>query len=60
MFNIFKKHKKDSMVRIKVRSNVIQYDSMGYPLRLCIMDNDDQMWIDTSQQDGDVVLRWKY
>lgn len=54
MFNMFKKQKKDNMVvRIEVRSSVIQYDTRGYPLRPCI---DNQMWIDN----GDVVLKWKY
>ena len=44
-------------------SNVIQFDEMGYPLRLCIViDNKgkiDQTWIDTIEQIGDVTLHWK-
>ena len=46
-------------------SNVIQYDVMGYPLRLYIVENrkmfrkkTDQVWIDTVEREGDVVLRW--
>lgn len=52
-------------MRIIKRSNVIQYDVMGYPLRLCIVSTDrsfgrktDQIWIDTIEQAGDVVLQW--
>lgn len=40
------------------RSNVIQFDEMGYPLRLVIMSDGDQVWLDTTEQDGDVVLKW--
>ena len=46
--------------KILNRSNVIQYDEMGYPLRLCIIDyknRTDQIWIDTTEQEGDVVLQ---
>ena len=59
--NIFKnKIKKDTMEPyIKMRSNVIQYDSMGYPLRLVINRDDEQVWIDTTEFDGDVVLKWE-
>ena len=52
-------------MRILKRSNVIQYDVMGYPLRLCIVlpsqrfgEKTDQMWLDTMEQEGDVVLQW--
>ena len=52
-------------MKIIKRSNVIQYDVMGYPLRLCIVSTDqsfggktDQMWLDTMEQEGDVVLQW--
>ena len=48
------------------KSNVIQYDSMGYPLRLYIMKCDcgitNQEWIDvpeSSVTDKDVILRWE-
>ena len=47
-------------------SNVVQFDSMGYPLRLCIAKCDcgmtDQEWIDipeSSVTDKDVVLEWE-
>lgn len=55
--NIFKNHKKD-ILRITERSNVIQYDDMGYPLRLCIMSDHEQRWVDTYEEEGDVVLKW--
>lgn len=52
-------------MKIIKRSNVIQYDVMGYPLRLCIVLPDqsfggktDQIWLDTMEQEGDVVLQW--
>lgn len=41
------------------RSNVIQYDEMGYPLRLVITKNGKQAWVDTYEQENDVVLKWK-
>ena len=46
------------------RSNVIQFDEMGYPLRLCIVRINKepytkQMWIDTTQRPNDVVLEWE-
>ena len=45
------------------RSNVIQYDEMGYPLRLVMIDRGDgtvdHVWRDTVEQDGDVVLEWE-
>lgn len=56
MFKLFKKKK--PWITIEERSNIIQFDGMGYPLRLCIT-NQGQMWIDTDKQDGDVVLRWE-
>lgn len=40
-------------------SNVIQFDGMGYPLRLVIDSKGKQLWIDTTERDGDVVLEWK-
>jgi len=42
-------------------SNIIQFDSLGYPSRLCIVqqnNKNEQMWIDTDQKDEDVVLKW--
>lgn len=54
--NFFKKSKPLEVVK---RSNVIQYDSMGYPLRLVIMSDGSQMWIDSYESKGDVVLKWE-
>lgn len=51
--------KKEERTRIVERSNIIQYDDMGYPLRLCIMSDRRQAWIDTDERDGDIVLRWE-
>ncbi|WZU00331.1 hypothetical protein MGH68_12085 [Erysipelothrix sp. D19-032] len=31
-------------------SNIIMRDSMGYPLRLCILNDGTQMWIDTYEE----------
>jgi len=45
--------------KITERSNVIQFDSMGYPLRLCIDDRCEQIWLDTLEENDDVVLKWK-
>ncbi len=44
--------------RIVEYSNVIQYDEMGYPLRLVIDNNGEQLWIDTTERENDVVLIW--
>lgn len=44
---------------IAYRSNVIQYDEMGYPLRYVIMSDKEHIWIDTVEQEGDVVLKWE-
>ncbi|HII4096609.1 TPA: hypothetical protein ACY4J4_001677 [Enterococcus faecium] len=44
---------------IAYRSNVIQYDEMGYPLRYVIMNDKEHIWIDTVEQEGDVVLQWE-
>lgn len=53
------------------RSNVLQLDGMGYPLRLCIVkcskcDKSDQMWLDTHESALDeldsgesVLLKWQ-
>ena len=55
--------KKDPF-KIIYRSNTIQFDEMGYPLRLCIVTgngriNAEQVWLDTLEEDGDVVLEFK-
>ena len=56
---------------IDQRSNVLQLDSMGYPLRLCIVKckycgYSDQMWIDVAVEEykeietgESVLLKWK-
>ena len=55
---------------IEKRSNVLQLDGMGYPLRLCICkcskcEKYDQQWIDVSEDELDelkngksVLLKW--
>ena len=57
------KSKYTDKLEVIERSNIIQYDEMGYPLRLVIVRNykneTDQMWLDTSKQDDDVELKWK-
>lgn len=55
---------KTSHEEIIYRSNVIQFDEMGYPLRLCIVRTKkkpytDQVWLDTMQKPNDVVLKWE-
>lgn len=45
--------------KIAKYSNIIQFDDMGYPLRLVIDNNGEQLWIDTIEIDGDMVLVWK-
>ena len=49
---------KNNKRKIEEKSNVIQYDQMGYPLRLVIMSSGEQIWIDAHERDGDVVLEW--
>lgn len=44
-------------------SNVIQFDSMGYPLRLVIQEckkcgKSEQAWYDSTQKKDDVVCEW--
>ena len=51
----------DGKSQILMRSNVVQLDDMGYPLRLCIVKKGkktDQVWLDTVDREGDVVLKW--
>ncbi len=54
MFILQKKKRK-----IVKYSNVIQFDGMGYPLRLVIDSKGKQLWIDTTERDGDIVLKWE-
>lgn len=58
--NILHRHK----MSIKEKSNVIQRDSFGYPLRLCIMEckgcgYTEQVWLDTNEKEDDIELKWK-
>lgn len=60
---LFHKHKFNQTL---YRSNVIQYNDMGYPLRLYITECEcgmtDQTWIDVpehSEKENDVVLEWE-
>lgn len=53
-------HKNKTIVE---RSNVVQLDDMGYPLRLCISKCDKcgqtkQEWIDSTLRDDDAILKW--
>lgn len=52
--HIFKPTKEN----IKEVSNIIQYDSMGYPLRLVINSKGKQEWVDTEEKENDKVLIW--
>lgn len=52
--------------KVDYKSNVIQYDSMGFPLRLyifkCNCGMTKQEWIDVSKNsvtDKDVILEWE-
>lgn len=59
---LFKKKTKSKPRYIKYLSNVIQRDSMGYPLRLCMLSDNTHIWIDTYDEyvdDSDVELVWK-
>ena len=51
--------KSDGQRKIKERSNIVQYDDMGYPLRLCIMDDGEQIWLDSYNEETDLVCKWK-
>ena len=60
---LINKSKHTDKLEVIERSNIIQYDEMGYPLRLVIVRNykneTDQMWLDTDEQEGDVELKWE-
>lgn len=69
---MYKKHKKCiHTMKIIQKSNVLQQDEMGYPLRLCICQcskcgKSEQMWIDVSKEcleelktGESVLLEWK-
>lgn len=64
MFSYFLSKRKEQRLLeeapyIKERSNIIQYDDMGYPLRLVINKYGKQVWIDTVEREGDLVLSWE-
>lgn len=54
-------------MRITEISNIVQYDNMGYPLLLCIMDDNEYHWIDINEKIANEkikkgefkVLEWK-
>lgn len=59
-----KESKPETHEEILWKSNVIQFDEMGSPLRLCIVRTNkepftDQVWLDTTQRPNDVVLEWE-
>ena len=63
---LFKKLHKHDFNKFAYASNVVQFDSMGYPLRLCIMKCNCGMtnpeWIDAPERtvtDNDVILKWE-
>ena len=51
--------KKDTPRKIIARSNIVQYDVMGYPLRLCVMSDGEQIWLDSYHEDTDIELKWE-
>ena len=60
---LFKRKCKHEYVRTHI-SNVIQYDDLGYPLRLCIFEckhckSSKQEWYDTVERDADQILKWR-
>jgi hypothetical protein len=55
--NLFKSLKKKPEPTVSNRTNIIQYDEMGYPLRLIWMSDGTKRWLDTDEEAGDTVLR---
>ena len=63
---IFKKKHTCDFNKIVRRSNAIQFDEMGYPLRLCIFKCEcgetTQRWVDTGERyemkENDVEVIW--
>lgn len=58
------KNRKEEPFNILYRSNVVQLDEMGYPLRLCIVEGNgrlkpEQVWLDSIHQEGDLTLEWE-
>lgn len=70
MFGIFKPKKCDHYWHVERRSNILQQDEMGYPLRLFIMKCEicgkyKQMWIDVPEEElkeletgESVLIKW--
>ena len=58
MKNPFHKHN----WKVKERSNIIQYDDMGYVLRLflckCSCGKTKQIWIDSVKCESDCICKW--
>lgn len=57
------KHKCEHEWKLSERSNIIQFDDMGYPLRLFICKCNkcgmtEQMWLDSAVSKNDHVLKW--
>lgn len=66
IFDKLFRRKKECHHQYKVieRSNTIQHDPFGKPLRLCISEcvmcgHCKQEWFDTYEQKGDVMLVWE-
>lgn len=67
IFKFRKKSKeKNTTNRVIMKSNVIQYDEMGYPLRLfmvgCADETVEHLWRDIDARavtENDVVLKWE-
>ena len=60
--NLFKKKPKQKVkpiFEITDRSNIVQHDEFGYLLRLVIINNKYQIWVDTYEEEGDIALKWK-
>lgn len=61
--NLKKKTRNKFLYEVIMISNVIQFDEMGYPLRLIMVKyNDgtvDHLWRDSYERENDVVLEWE-
>lgn len=55
--NWFKSLKNKPEPTVSNRTNIIQYDEMGYPLRLIWMSDGTKRWLDTNEEAEDIVLR---
>lgn len=50
--------------KITHTSNIVQLDSMGYPLRLIIKEckkcgKSEQIWLNTNGKEDDILLEWR-